>query len=167
MAVDDVYCFDTSALFDAGIRWYPPDIFPSFWGGVDDLISRGRLLVPEMVAREATQKTHSVAIWVKEKRSSDPEVFVDLDDEIQDELRLVTATYPEWTAKGRNRADPFVVATAKAKGLVVVTGETPSTSSPLAVPTSQRKLKIPTVCDHFGVNWMVIPDLIKQEGWTF
>ncbi len=167
MAASDNYCLDTSALFDAGIRWYPPDIFPTFWEELDSLADQNRIVIPEMVAAEATVQTHIVAQWVKGQRASNPGIFVGLEAAVQSELQVITAAYPDWTAKGRNKADPFVVATAKAKGLVVVTGEIPSGSSPISTPTNQRKLKIPNVCDTEGVRWIGITDLIKEEGWKF
>jgi hypothetical protein len=167
MAVSDTYCLDTSALFDAGIRWYPPDIFPTFWEELGLLADNSRIIIPEMVANEATIQTHVVAQWVKDQRSSNPAIFFGLDSSVQTELQAITVSYPDWTSKGRNKADPFVVATAKAHGLIVVTGEIPSGSSPIATPTNQRKLKIPNVCDTEGIRWVGITDLIKEEGWKF
>ncbi|MGQ0656804.1 MAG: DUF4411 family protein [Chromatiales bacterium] len=161
------YCLDTSALFDAGIRWYPPDIFPSFWDRLDKLIESGRLKIPTLVAREATKKTHTVAQWVKRNMQDHPEAFVEPDHDIQAALRQISNTFPGWTAKGRNQADPFVVATAMAKGWSVVTGEHPSSKLPFANPAKQHKLRIPNVCQQFNVDWIGIPDLIKEEKWTF
>ena len=167
MAASDNYCLDTSALFDAGIRWYPLDSFPTFWKELDKLANQGRIVIPEMVANEATAQTDNVAQWVNGQRSKNPGIFVGLDRSVQSELQAITAAYPEWTAKGRNKADPFVVATAKSRGLIVVTGEIPAGTSPISTPTKQRKLKIPNVCDTEGVRWIGITDLIKEEGWTF
>jgi hypothetical protein len=59
------------------------------------------------------------------------------------------------------------VATAKAKGWTVVTGEHPSITLPLAKPKKEHKLKIPNVCEEFQVDWMAIPDFIKGENWSF
>lgn len=162
-----VYCLDTSALFDAGIRWYPPETFHSFWDRLDSLIEAGRLKFPVVVAREATKKTHAVGQWVKKHQKDHPSAFVDLDSATQTSLRAISGKYPDWTAKGRNQADPIVVATAQANCWTVVTGEHPSVTLPLAKPKKQHKMKIPNVCDEFNVEWIGIPDLIKNEGWSF
>ena len=90
MAHKKVYCVDTSALFDAGIRWYPPETFHSFWERLDDLVEADRLKIPAIVAREATRKTHAVAQWVKKHQKDNPSAFVDLDDAIQSSLREVS-----------------------------------------------------------------------------
>jgi hypothetical protein len=167
MAHNKIYCFDTSALFDAGIRWYPPDFFPSFWNRLEELVENDRLKIPTLVAYEATKKTHSVAKWVNKIKIKHPEAFVDLDKKTQEVLKNISTKYPNWTAKGRNRADPFVVATAIAQGWTVVTGEHPSQSLPISQPQKQHKLKIPNICDEFSVDWIGIPDLIKEEKWSF
>lgn len=167
MAHSKIYCFDTSALFDAGIRWYPPDRFPSFWKRLEDLVETGRLKVPVLVAQEATKKTHTVAQWVNKIKKLHPEVFIDPDIRTQEALKEISSKYPDWTAKGRNRADPFVVATAMTQGWTVVTGEHPSLSLPISQPKTQHKLKIPNICDDFSVDWIGIPDLIKEENWSF
>ncbi len=49
----------------------------------------------------------------------------------------------------------------------MVTGEHPSVNQPTANPTNQRKLKIPNVCKEVQVEWMGIPDMVKEEQWTF
>lgn len=167
MAPKTIYCFDTSALFDAGIRWYPPDVFPSFWDRLDEILEKGRLKIPAPVASEATKKTHTVAQWIKKNQKDNPAAFVEIDVETQAILKTVSSKYPDWTSKGRNHADPFVVAMTKAKGWMVVTGEHPSSSLALAKPRKQHKLKIPNVCDEFTVDWIGIPDFIKEENWSF
>lgn len=167
MAPDISYCLDTSALFDAGIRWYPPDAFPSFWEKLEELAAKQRLVIPSLVVVEATKKTHHVAKWVQQIKKDAPHVVVDADAAVQLVVAAIARQYPDWTAKGRNQADPFVVATAKAKGLVVVTGEHPSKSLTVASPTRQHKLKIPNICDEQGVSWLGVPDMIKAEGWRF
>ena len=69
--------------------------------------------------------------------------------------------------QGKKRSGPIVVASAQAKGWTVVTGEHPSITLPLAKPKKQHKMKIPNVCEEFGVPWIAIPDFIKDEGWSF
>ena len=166
MAHKNIYCLDTSALFDAGIRWYPPETFHSFWDRLDSLIEAGRLKVPVIVAKEAKKKTDAIAHWVKKHQKDNPAAFIELDGSIQISLRAISGKYPLWTARGRNQADPIVVASAHALGWTVVTGEHPSLTVPLVKPKKQHKMKIPNVCDEFKVGWIGIPDLIKNEGWS-
>jgi hypothetical protein len=143
----------------------PSRIVSHFLG--DNLIEAERLKIPVIVAKEATKKTDSIARWVKKHQKDNPSAFVDLDGTIQTSLRAISGKYPLWTARGRNQADPIVVASAHALSLIVVTGEHPSIMVPLVKPNKQHKMKIPNVCDEFKVRWIGIPDLIKHEGWSF
>jgi hypothetical protein len=60
------YCIDTSALIDAAIRWYPPDVFPSLWTRVEALIETGRLISSEEVLLELEQKEGDILHeWAK------------------------------------------------------------------------------------------------------
>lgn len=38
------YCMDTSALLDAGVRYYPSDTFPSLWTKMDHSIDEGVII---------------------------------------------------------------------------------------------------------------------------
>ncbi len=88
-----IYCFDTSALFDAGIRWYPPDVFPSFWERLGKLVEEGRLFIPSIVAEESTRQTHIVGKWVKEIKKNYSGAIVEPDEEIQRGLRKITQNF--------------------------------------------------------------------------
>jgi hypothetical protein len=61
--------------------------------------------------------------------------------------------------KGRNGADPFVVALARLNGCTVVTEETMANN--LTSP------HIPDVCQALGVPWMNLVGFIQAQRWTF
>jgi len=60
--------------------------------------------------------------------------------------------------KGRNGADPFVIALAVARDGVVVTEEYTGT---LASP------EIPVVCEALAVRCMTTVEFVQDQGWTF
>jgi hypothetical protein len=60
--------------------------------------------------------------------------------------------------KGRNGADPFVIALAVARDGVVVTEEYTGT---LASP------KIPVVCEALAVRCLTTVEFVQGQGWTF
>ena len=76
--------------------------------------------------------------------------------------KAITAQFPLWVTPTANYADPFVIAHAQARGSTVVTAEKRAGAN-----VAQPNLKIPNVCDHFGVACISFPDLIEAEGWTF
>jgi hypothetical protein len=142
---------------DAWQRWYPPDIFPSLWVHMEKLIADGDLTSTEEVRNELEKKHDELFAWVKTKS----EMFLPLRDDIQHQVRVILEQFPKMVDQrsGKSFADPFVVATARATGTTVVTGEAPT--------RSPNRPKIPDVCNHFKVPWINTIGLIRKEGWKF
>jgi len=46
------YVVDTNALIDLWRRRYPPDVFPTLWQRIEELISSGELVAPQEVLSE-------------------------------------------------------------------------------------------------------------------
>ncbi len=59
--------------------------------------------------------------------------------------------------RGGRVADPFVIARAACENRTVVTNEV---KKPNAV-------KIPNICEHFGVNCMSLEEFMEAEKWSF
>jgi hypothetical protein len=151
-----MYSIDTSALLDAWIRWYPPDLFPKLWKNIESLISEQRLFATEEVLVELEKKDDEIFKWAKKQK-----MFHPLIAEIQTIASQILAKFPRLIdSRGeRSQADPFVVALARHKNLVVVTGEK-------NFGTEDRP-KIPIVCKEFGIKSISIVQLIRSEGWRF
>jgi hypothetical protein len=152
-----LYVIDTSALLDGWVRHYPPDVFPSLWSHLENMIQSGELLAPDEVLSELSQKDDAVYQWAKTKAV----MFVRLDENIQRATQEILNEFPRLVGamKDRNRADPFVIALAKVKEAIVVTGEK-------SIGTRERP-RIPIVCDHFGIGHRTMLELIREKGWTF
>jgi Domain of unknown function (DUF4411) len=151
-----VYCFDTSALLDGWVRYYPPDVFPSLWEKLHEMIQTGELIAPEEVYNELEHKEDSLFAWVKDREG----MFVQLDDELQGITADVLRKHPKLVGelKDRNRADPFVISLALKRGAIVITAEKPG---------SENKPRIPWVCARFGIKSMGLLELIREKKWSF
>ena len=121
------------------------------------MIAAGDLLSPDEVLSELSQKDDEVHKWAKKNSA----MFVPLDAEVQQATTEILARFPRLVGamKDRNRADPFVIALAKIKQAVVVTGEK-------SIGTRDRP-RIPIVCDHYGIGHRTLLQLIREKGWTF
>ena len=151
-----VYCADTSAILEGRRRSYPPELFPQLWKNMEALIAAGRLVAPEEVRIELAVKDDETFAWAKGQSG----LFVPFDIEQMRETTLIANRFRRFVdnPKVRNRADPFVIALAKARGYTVVTQEKPgSPDSP----------KIPFVCDSIGVPYVRFLDIIRREQWRF
>lgn len=151
------YCIDTSALLDGWVRHYPPDVFPALWDNLESMIDSGDLISSDEVLNELSQKDDDVYEWAK--RNND--MFMPIDEEIQLVTLEILDRFPRLVGqmKDRNKADPFVIAVAKIRDAVVVTGER-------NFGTIDRP-RIPIVCSNFGVNYMDLLQMIRERGWKF
>lgn len=152
-----VYVWDTSALIGAWVRSYPPDVFPALWNQIDALGASGRVIVPEEVLEELSERDDDLHTWVKTRAGA---LVVPTSRAVMLEARAVLADHAELTktGTGRGKADPFVIATARMNGCEVVTEEQGG---------SDRKPRIPYVCQRRGVPVSNVLEVIRKEGWTF
>ena len=151
------YSIDTSALLDAWVRWYPPDIFLRLWENIDGLIAEGNLIATEEVLVELKKKEDDVFSWAKERN----QIFYPITEDIQNEVTEILKIFPTLvdSRKDRSQADPFVIALAIVRDCTVVTGERNTGTT--------HKPRIPIVCDHFGVRNINIVALIREQDWRF
>jgi hypothetical protein len=151
------YSIDTSAILQAWLRHYPPDIFPPVWDRIDALIASAELVATEEVRRELEKQHDEIFMWASTREP----MFIPIDEQIQLSVTAILASHPRLIDNRRNRsgADPFVIALAQLNGATVVTGEAPTGNI--------DKPNIPDVCDAIGVQWIGFLQMIRREGWTF
>ena len=159
MSGQPLYSVDTSALIDGLERYYPEDTFPALWERVDELIAVGRFVMSEEVWDEARARDEAAKRWCDSRGKA--RMVVPTDGAILNEVTNIVGRYPKLVKnlKGRNRADAFVVAVARIRSGVVVTGES-------ANGTADRP-KIPYICSQMGLKCVRFLELVKLEGWKF
>ena len=153
----NAYVLDTSALIGAWVRSYPPDNFPNFWINMDAAGQEGRLLIPHEVYRELESKQDELLKWARDRQEW---MLAPTNRAVMVRVREVLSRHPGLIkpGTGRNRADPFVIATAWELGMTVVTEERGG---------SEAKPKIPSVCKALNIDCIYVVELIGREGWTF
>jgi uncharacterized protein DUF4411 len=156
---DRIYCMDTSALIDGLERYYPRALFPALWTKVAELVKAGRIILSEEVWEEGRKHDAAVKEWCDEHGKD--ALVVATDGAIASEVQDLLKRFPKMVAdmKGRNRADPFVIAVAKHRNAVVVTGE--------GAEGNANRPKIPYVCGELRVECYRFIDIIRDEGWAF
>jgi hypothetical protein len=126
---------------------------------LDKLLWSGKLIAPDEVLFELEKKEgDGLFAWAKEREEV---LFHPLDQPLQGALRAVLASHARLLGelKGRNQADPFVVALAKLRGLRVVTQE--------AMGNGTTRIRIPDVCKALEIPCIDLVELIKECNWKF
>lgn len=155
------YWLDSNVFIEGRKGPYGFDIAPRFWTLLDELISDSRVSCPKMVYDELLDTQDDLADWTQNRRVSG--LFVQPNADVQEAYRAivgyVTRHYPNNQARRRflDRADPWVIAHAMAQGGSVVSLEG------RALQASQQ-VKIPNVCDHFGIRCLNTYQMLRELG---
>jgi hypothetical protein len=149
------FSLDTSAILDAWVRHYPPDVFPSIWERMKGAASEGKIFIIDEVLSELKRKDDGAHEWFE----SHGEMVISIDAKIQASVAEIMHKYPKIIDTRRNRSgcDPWVVALAQVRGFSVVTAERPSGS--LARP------KIPDICVDMALPHMDVVEFFRRQGW--
>ena len=148
------YSVDTSALMNGWTKHYPPDVFETVWERIAGLIEEGRFLAPDEVLRELEKQEDDLHKWAKARSK----MFLPLEQAIQQRAGAIANQFKSLvqtkTVMGGS-ADPFVIALAVERNLIVVTDEQRRPKNP----------RIPDVCDALGVRCIPLVQLFREEGW--
>ena len=153
-----VYCIDSSSIIDAGERYYPEDIFPTFWERLDGLANEGRLKAPGQLIEELKRKSDTWRKWVYDRQLT---LIDEPDEAFFEAVKAVVSQYqkqnPAQFNPDRLTYDPFFIALALSKGYTLITSE-------LSRPGGFR---IPAICSGVGVQSMGLLSVVRAEGWKF
>ena len=154
------YVFDNSPLSTL-FRNYYRRLFPTLWQNFDELVDNGGIVSTREVLREIEDgPVESLREWA----AQNGEIFTIPNAE---EGAFVVRIYAvqhfqqnierQKMLKGGRNADPFVIAKAAVTERTVVTME----------QRQPNAVKIPNICDHFGIPSMTLEDFMETEGWEF
>ena len=154
-----IYSVDTSAIIDWQSRYYPPDVFISIIDKIDELLEKGRIFAPSIV-KEEIEAYGSVDLtkWAKDH----PTLFVPLDDLIAEALAIQNKFPGLRDPKAEHdEADAYVIALAKLREGVVITGETSAAEK----NKPKRSHYIPDVCSALGISSIGFLGMMRKEKW--
>lgn len=157
------YLIDTSCLVQAFRAYYPFDIFPGLWDFFKKKINGGNIILIEKVANEINRGNDELKDWMNDEINTSLILNVTSDVEILSNY----AALMQWADKNAHYlpqakadfaefelADPWLVATAISKNLVLVSQE-------IAAPASKKIIKLPDVCQQFDIKHITTIDLLR------
>ena len=155
------FWIDTNVLIQARNGPYGFEIAPAFWTSLDELSNRGQIRCSSLVYDELVAGVQDdLAMWIRDRRRTG--LVVEPNSAVQVALReiadYVKSNFPANRAATFLRgADPWGIAHGLVSGGTVVTQET-------RVPAKSTKVKIPNVCDEFGVRWINTYQMLRELG---
>ena len=171
MSVRQVYLVDSDVFITAKNLYYPFDICPGFWKSLLHHHREGAVFSIDRVRGEllAGRKTEDLVQWVRNEVPDDfflPVDTADVSDAYTDIMMWVQRQarfFDHAKAKFATGADGWLVAYARVHGTIVVTNEQ-------SAPQSKKDVKLPDLCDQFGVRrdtaFAMLRSLNVQFDWT-
>ena len=175
-----IYVIDTSSLQQL-FGCYRRVRFPTLWQLFDGLVSSGAITSVSQVLREIEDrdKKNDEVEWASVHADLFPdvkeqeiqflrEIFLvprfrhvvpdyvletDYDEDANESVDVVN----QQEQNSAESADPFLIARAKIQGGMVITQER----------ERGNRVRIPTICSHFGIKCGTLDDLMAAEGWSF
>jgi hypothetical protein len=160
------YCLDTSVYTQAHREYYAFDLAPGFWKSLRSNAELKVLTSPMAVYSEIEDGKDELEKWVRDNKNI---LFTDPDDKLIESFRQIVEFINEryeaehWIRQFLAGADPWVIAHAKAHSLIVVAMEGRKGSEEQNNKTHRfiGKIKIPNVCDHFGVKCISTYEMVR------
>lgn len=141
------YLPDANTYIEAKNQYYGMDICPAYWDWLDRQFALGTIASVDMIGRELKEGNDELANWVRER----PDHFISNDDELTQTLFADIVQFVmegDYNPGNRDnflaKADPWIIAKAKAIGASVVTHE-------VVAAANTRKVKVPNICQQFEV----------------
>lgn len=160
-----LYIVDSNFFIQAHRAYYPIDVIQSFWTKVKQLAEEGKIKSIDKVKTEIySNASHEDELkgWCEDNLPND--FFLDTSSSVSDYTDIVVwansmsnfykrSAIQEFLAT--DLADPWLVAHAKANNYTIVTYEK-------SEPNRKSRIKIPEVCNQFGVRYINTVDLLRE-----
>lgn len=164
------YLLDTNFFIQAHRSYYPLDVVESFWERIRGLADDGRIISIDKVKKEIYDKSShedELKLWCDENLEEN--FFKSTDVALPHYIKIV-----QWVNSMRHQyndnaieeflqadlADPWLVAYAIKEDLVIVTYEK-------SAPDAKKKVKIPEVCNHFGIKFVDTIQMMRDLNSKF
>lgn len=157
------YLFDTN-IFIRSKNEMPADVWPTFWTRIAELIRDGKINSIDKVKEEIERGNDELTKWMKDNTGK--QFYIPLNEEILQkyaQLQNWAQTSIVYKESAKNDfatvADAYLVATAAANNLTIVTYETSD-------PYCKRRVKIPDACNVVGVRYCDLNTVLRECGVT-
>lgn len=161
MSAGKSFVLDANIFITADQSYYGFDICPGFWQAMVRQHEAKRVFSIDRIKAELVTMDDQLKDWVQQKAPKTffkgtadqkvTEAFAEMVNWVQSQAQFT----PEAKAEFLTVADAWLIAYAKANGLVVVTHEE-------YAPQRKTKVPIPNVCIEFGVEYCNTFEMLRE-----
>jgi hypothetical protein len=150
------YIVDTDVI----IGFYdsiPMDVYKTQWKMIGKYLDEKRIVVCEAVFNEI-KKAEELKEWLNNYRKDLVPCYT---QDVLVEAKVIINKYPKLIDINNtsDQSDPYIIALAKMKGLIVLSNESYSEGG--------KKTKIPYICKDLGITCINTRAFYKNEAWQF
>lgn len=164
------YLLDTNFFIQAHRSYYPLDVVESFWIRTKELAENGHIISIDKVKKEIYDKSShedELKLWCVD--NLEEQFFHSTSSALSQYIEII-----QWVDSMRHQyldsaieeflqadlADPWLVAYAMKEDLVIVTYEK-------SAPGAKKRVKIPEVCNHFGIRFVDTIEMMRELNSKF
>lgn len=155
------YLFDTN-IFIRSKNEMPMDIWPTFWERFREMVNSGEIFTSVTVKDEINKGKDELTEWLKQ--NAPKSFYLSLDADVMVQYTIVqnwAKLNPVYTQAALNKfadvADAYLVATASAKQMTLVTYEGSN-------PNCKSRVMIPDVCNALDVRCCDFNTVLREMG---
>lgn len=153
------YIFDTN-IFIRSKNEMPMDIWPTFWERFREMVNSGEIFTSVTVKDEIDKGKDELTEWLKQ--NAPKSFYLSLDADVMTQYAITqnwaksNSIYTQVALNTfANVADAYLVATAAAKLMTLVTYEGSN-------PNSKKRVMIPDACNALGVRYCDLNTVLKE-----
>lgn len=156
------YLFDTN-IFVESKKNLPMDVWPTFWTKMVELINSGVIHSIDKVKEEIDKGGDELTAWINDNAprkfflTQDAEVIAKLAETIDWATNSPISYTPAAIAGYAGVADSYLVATAAAKNMTLVTYEKSN-------PMRKKRVMIPDACNGVGARCCDLNTALRELG---
>lgn len=160
------YILDSNFFIQAHRATYPFDVVPSFWNKIKDLADQGLILSIDKVKDEIFKNDDALSQWCEQNLP--PQFFNDSSISIAEYASIVdwaNSKSDHYTQKAiqdfmeTDSADAWIISSALNQGLPILSHEK-------SEPERKNRIKIPDVCDAFGISYYTTVEMLRNLNVT-
>lgn len=159
-----MYLLDSNTYIQAKNSYYNMTFCPAYWDWLDQQAAQHQVGSISEVYDELVDGSDSLADWVRSRRSHFiPTVSPEIQSAMSDIANYVMALPRKPQANidlFLEKADPWLIACAMVGGHTLVTHE-------VWQDPNSKKVKIPNICDQFGVRYINTFGLLSELEASF